>query len=58
MEEDLANLRLVDDEEEAIQEDATTHPIGGICITDIGEKWYLFQFFHEVDIARVLAGTP
>ncbi|MBA0879077.1 hypothetical protein Goshw_000267 [Gossypium schwendimanii] len=34
------------------------HPIGGICITDIGEKWYLFQFFHEVNIARVLARTP
>ncbi|MBA0820134.1 hypothetical protein Gohar_022256 [Gossypium harknessii] len=90
MEDDLANLRLVDDEEEAIQEDAAAvesisqfylvgrcltdsvvhfpslrntmadlwHPIGGICITDIGEKRYLFQFFHEVDIARVLAGTP
>ncbi|MBA0789556.1 hypothetical protein Gotri_025506, partial [Gossypium trilobum] len=34
------------------------HPIGGICITDLGEKWYLFQFFNEVDIARVLVGTP
>ncbi|MBA0818315.1 hypothetical protein Gohar_025499 [Gossypium harknessii] len=34
------------------------HPIGGICITEIGEKWYLFQFFHEVDIERVVAGIP
>ncbi|MFQ6658153.1 hypothetical protein Gotur_027541 [Gossypium turneri] len=34
------------------------HPIGGICITEIGEKRYLFQFFHEVDIDRVLAGIP
>ncbi|MBA0845733.1 hypothetical protein Goarm_022809 [Gossypium armourianum] len=90
MEDDLANLRLVDEEEEAIQEDAAAvesisqfflvgrcltdsvvhfpslrntmadiwHPIGGIYITDLGEKRYLFQFFHEVDIARVLAGTP
>ncbi|MBA0678140.1 hypothetical protein Goari_019502, partial [Gossypium aridum] len=90
MEDELANLRLVDDEEEAIQEDVVVvesfsqfclvgrcltdsvvhfpslrntmanlwHPIGGICITDIGENRYLFQFFHKVDIARVLAGTP
>ncbi|MBA0785720.1 hypothetical protein Gotri_025374, partial [Gossypium trilobum] len=86
----LANLRLVDDEEETIQEDVAVvenfpqfclvgrcltdsvvhfpslrntmadlwHPIGGICITDIGEKQYLFQFFHEVNIAMVLVGTP
>ncbi|MBA0785058.1 hypothetical protein Gotri_027805 [Gossypium trilobum] len=85
MEDELANLRLVDDEEEAIQEDVAVvenfsqfclvrrcltdsvvhfpslrntmadlwHPIGGICISDIGEKRYLFQFFHEVDIAKV-----
>lgn len=74
MEDDLANLRLVDEEEDAIQEDAASvesisqfflvgrcltdsvvyfpslrntmadiwHPIGGICITDLGEKRYLF----------------
>ncbi|MFQ6663930.1 hypothetical protein Gotur_031231 [Gossypium turneri] len=90
MEDVLANLRLVDDEEEAIHEDVTAvenfsqlclvgrcltdsvvhfpslrntmadlwHPIGVICITDIGEKRYLFQFFHEVDIVRVLVETP
>ncbi|KAK5826517.1 hypothetical protein PVK06_021440 [Gossypium arboreum] len=34
------------------------HLIGGICITNLGEKRHLFQFFHEVDIHRVLAGTP
>ncbi|MBA0591183.1 hypothetical protein Gorai_019868 [Gossypium raimondii] len=90
MEDDLANLRLVDEEEYAIQEDAAAvesishfflvgrcltnsvvhfpslrntmadiwHHIGGICITDLGEKRYLFQFFNEVYIARVLVGTP
>ncbi|MBA0605222.1 hypothetical protein Godav_017814 [Gossypium davidsonii] len=90
MEDALANLRLLDDEEEAIQEDegATNgayqfclvgrcltdsvahfpslrntmadlwHPIGGICITKLGEKRYLFQFFNEVDIERVVAGKP
>ncbi|MBA0863380.1 hypothetical protein Goshw_020283 [Gossypium schwendimanii] len=90
MEEELANLSLLDDEKEAFQKEAGAvdctyqfclvghcltdsavhfpslrntmtdlwHSIGGICITDLGEKRYLFQFFHEVDIDRVLAGTP
>lgn len=90
MEEEIANLRLIDEEEEAFQEEATVversyqlclvgrcltdsvvhfpslrntmadlwHPIGGICILDLGEKRYLFQFFHDVDMQRVLAGTP
>ncbi|MBA0605292.1 hypothetical protein Godav_017881 [Gossypium davidsonii] len=34
------------------------HPIRGICISDLGDRRLLFQFFHEVDIQRVLAGTP
>ncbi|KAH1039990.1 hypothetical protein J1N35_041733 [Gossypium stocksii] len=90
MEDDLANLNLVDEEEEAFQEDAVVvdqnlqlslvgrcltdsivhfpslrntmanlwHPIRGICISDMRERRILFQFFHEVDIQRVLAGTP
>ncbi|KAH1122871.1 hypothetical protein J1N35_006031 [Gossypium stocksii] len=29
------------------------HPIGGICISNLGEKRYLFQFFHEIDAQRV-----
>ncbi|MBA0876748.1 hypothetical protein Goshw_000579 [Gossypium schwendimanii] len=90
MENDLANLALTDEEEEAFEEDATVfyhnlqlclvgrcltdnivhfpslrntmadlwHPIRGICISDLGERHFLFQFFHEVDIRRVLAGTP
>ncbi|MBA0825241.1 hypothetical protein Goarm_021842 [Gossypium armourianum] len=32
------------------------HPIGGICIIDLGNKRYLFQFFNEVDIQRVISG--
>lgn len=90
MKEDLANLNLIDEEEEPFQEDIGAvdqtyylclvgrclthsvvhfpslrntladlwHPIRGICISDLGEKWFLFQFFHEVDIQRVLMGTP
>ncbi|MBA0775406.1 hypothetical protein Gotri_010556 [Gossypium trilobum] len=34
------------------------HPIGGICILDSGDKRFLFQFFHDVDVQRVLFGTP
>ncbi|MBA0577607.1 hypothetical protein Golob_025036 [Gossypium lobatum] len=90
MEDDLANLALADEEEEAFQEDAVVfdqnlqlilvercltdsivhfpslrntmadlwHPIKAICISDLGERRFLFQFFHEVDIRRVLIGTP
>ncbi|MBA0575182.1 hypothetical protein Golob_027393 [Gossypium lobatum] len=89
MEDALENLRLLDEEEEAFQEDEGAagcdqlclvgrclkvsvvyfpslrntmadlwHPIRGICITEIGEKRYLFQFFHRVDIERVVAGIP
>ncbi|MFQ6643467.1 hypothetical protein Gotur_017137, partial [Gossypium turneri] len=90
MEDAMANLRLLEDEEEAIQEDEGAvsaayqfcqvgrcltdsvvhfpslrntmanlwHPIGGICITELGEKRYLFQFFNEIDIERVIAGIP
>ncbi|MBA0754853.1 hypothetical protein Gogos_019956, partial [Gossypium gossypioides] len=34
------------------------HSIRGISISDLGDRRFLFQFFHEVDIQRVLAGTP
>ncbi|PPR93683.1 hypothetical protein GOBAR_AA26989 [Gossypium barbadense] len=34
------------------------HPIGGISITDLDDKKYLFQFFYEVNQNRVLKGTP
>ncbi|MBA0783320.1 hypothetical protein Gotri_001050 [Gossypium trilobum] len=89
MEDAMASLRLLDDEEEAIHEVAREesfvyqfcmvgrcltnsvvhfpslrntmvdlwHPIRGICITEVGEKRYLFQFFNEIDFDRVKAGT-
>ncbi|PPE02531.1 hypothetical protein GOBAR_DD00425 [Gossypium barbadense] len=34
------------------------HPLGGVIISDLGGKWYLFQFFYEVDIKRVINGIP
>ncbi|MBA0617918.1 hypothetical protein Godav_027328 [Gossypium davidsonii] len=89
MEDAMENLNLLDEEEEAFQENKGAvgcvhqlylvgrcrdsvvpfpslcntmadlwHPLGGICITEIGEKRYLFQFFHKVDIDRVVAGIP
>ncbi|MBA0798010.1 hypothetical protein Gohar_008649 [Gossypium harknessii] len=33
------------------------HPIRGVCIRDLGEKRYLFQFFHSMDMERVLKGS-
>ncbi|PPS17973.1 hypothetical protein GOBAR_AA02602 [Gossypium barbadense] len=87
MEEELANLTLLDEEEEAFQEDLAVvdrnyqfclvgrcltdsivhfpslrntmanlwHPIGGICITDLGDKRYMFLFFNDVDVQRVVS---
>ncbi|MBA0556852.1 hypothetical protein Golob_026922, partial [Gossypium lobatum] len=86
MEDAMANMKLLDDEEEAIHEvegsvsvayqfclvgrcltDSVVHfpslrntmadlwhSIGGICITELGEKRYLFQFFNEIDFVRVI----
>ncbi|KAH1121046.1 hypothetical protein J1N35_004206 [Gossypium stocksii] len=34
------------------------HPVGGICLTDLGNKRYLFQFFNEVEVQRVISSTP
>ncbi|MBA0678426.1 hypothetical protein Goari_019775 [Gossypium aridum] len=90
MDDVMANMKLLDDEEEEIQEvvgaktfdyqfclvgrcltDSVVHfpslrntmadlwhPIGGICITELREKRYLFQFFNKIDFERVTAGTP
>ncbi|MBA0778000.1 hypothetical protein Gotri_005936 [Gossypium trilobum] len=63
MKDELANPSLVDGEEDAIQEEAAAvESISQFCLRDLyygyRGKRYLFQFFHEVDIARVLVGTP
>ncbi|KAK5835929.1 hypothetical protein PVK06_011647 [Gossypium arboreum] len=34
------------------------HPLGGVSITDIGEKRYFFRFFYKVDNKRVMDGMP
>lgn len=33
------------------------HPLGGVTINDIGEKRFLFRFYCEADITRVLKGS-
>lgn len=34
------------------------HPVRGVRIRDLGKRRFLFQFFHAMDIDRVLKGSP
>ncbi|KAK5835439.1 hypothetical protein PVK06_011128 [Gossypium arboreum] len=34
------------------------HPLRGVQITDLGGRRYLFKFFHQVDVDRVVNGCP
>ncbi|PPR86420.1 hypothetical protein GOBAR_AA34272 [Gossypium barbadense] len=34
------------------------HPIGGVSITDIGDKRIIFRFYCEVDRDKVIKGSP
>ncbi|MBA0845287.1 hypothetical protein Goarm_022928, partial [Gossypium armourianum] len=34
------------------------HPVKGVQIRDLGEKRYLFKFFHVIDMERVIKGSP
>ncbi|XP_037494534.1 uncharacterized protein LOC119370436 [Jatropha curcas] len=34
------------------------HPLGGITITDIGAKRFLFRFYNQVDMDRTVDGAP
>ncbi|KAK5839573.1 hypothetical protein PVK06_008376 [Gossypium arboreum] len=34
------------------------HPLVGVLISDLCEKRYLFKFYHELDIDRVINGAP
>ena len=33
-------------------------PVKGVCIKDLGPSLFLFQFFHEMDVERVIKGGP
>ncbi|MBA0688624.1 hypothetical protein Goari_006397 [Gossypium aridum] len=73
MEADLVALSLDSGEEDAwsflianiiqLQAMRTTvanlwHPCGGITISYLGKKRYLFRFYYEFDIERVMDGDP
>ncbi|MBA0607476.1 hypothetical protein Godav_019771 [Gossypium davidsonii] len=34
------------------------HPIGGVSISDLGREKYLFHFYYEVDVERVMKNGP
>ncbi|MBA0572099.1 hypothetical protein Golob_002460 [Gossypium lobatum] len=34
------------------------HTLGGVVISDIEEKSYLFRFYYEIDVKRVSEGMP
>ncbi|MBA0548232.1 hypothetical protein Golob_019342, partial [Gossypium lobatum] len=34
------------------------HPVKGVQISNLGEKRFLFRFFHKMDLKRVLKGSP
>ncbi|KAK5825720.1 hypothetical protein PVK06_020581 [Gossypium arboreum] len=34
------------------------HALEGVQVSDLGEKYFLFKFFKEVDIHRVIIGSP
>ncbi|MBA0659641.1 hypothetical protein Goklo_011754 [Gossypium klotzschianum] len=34
------------------------HPIGGVSISDLGKERYLFRFYYEVDVERVIKNGP
>ncbi|MBA0572197.1 hypothetical protein Golob_002555, partial [Gossypium lobatum] len=34
------------------------HPVKGVQISYLGEKKFLFKFFHKMDLERVLKGSP
>ncbi|MBA0567954.1 hypothetical protein Golob_005482 [Gossypium lobatum] len=34
------------------------HPVIGIQISDLGEKRFMFKFFHRMGLERVIKGSP
>lgn len=34
------------------------HPLGGATITEIGDKRFLFQFYCEANLSRIVKGAP
>ncbi|MBA0570627.1 hypothetical protein Golob_004247 [Gossypium lobatum] len=34
------------------------HTLRGVQVSDLGDKHYLFKYFHKMDIERVENGAP
>ncbi|MBA0701650.1 hypothetical protein Goari_022559 [Gossypium aridum] len=34
------------------------HPLEGVQISNLGEKYFLFKFFNELNISQVITGVP
>ncbi|MBA0608391.1 hypothetical protein Godav_020620 [Gossypium davidsonii] len=62
MEEEMAGLNIDDGKEEVlslrIDVGSQTVTYEGVQISDLRERRYLFKFYHEIDIERVINGTP
>ncbi|MBA0705625.1 hypothetical protein Golax_017808 [Gossypium laxum] len=61
MENYIANLNIANGEEEAWQPMRAMlvnvwHPLGGVSISYLREKRYLFRFNYEIDVDRVVDG--
>ncbi|MBA0751462.1 hypothetical protein Gogos_000383 [Gossypium gossypioides] len=59
MEEGLAMLLITDGEEAAMHATLANlwHPHGGVTITYLGEKRFLFQFYYKIDLDQPLEGS-
>ncbi|KAH1098566.1 hypothetical protein J1N35_015487 [Gossypium stocksii] len=64
MEDELMGLSLNEEEDEILQIQIEPNIEGGeevfrgVHIKDLGDKRFLFQFYHVMDLERVLKGSP
>ncbi|MBA0592281.1 hypothetical protein Gorai_009265, partial [Gossypium raimondii] len=56
MENGMAGLCIIEEEDEAMRNTSANlwNSLGGTQISDLGEKRFLFRFFHLLDIKRVM----
>ncbi|MBA0655884.1 hypothetical protein Goklo_008306 [Gossypium klotzschianum] len=58
MENGMARICIIEEEDEAMRNTSANlwNSLGGTQISDLGEKRFLFRFFHLLDIKRVMKG--
>ncbi|MBA0620472.1 hypothetical protein Godav_006179 [Gossypium davidsonii] len=56
MENGMARICIIEEEDEAMRNTSANlwNSLGGTQISDLGEKRFLFRFFHLLDIKRVM----